>query len=346
MLPLTAGTDYAASQTLMDVRLIGVTSINAFAYAFVLLKLQDNNTQAVTVQLSAAICNQGVWQTTWANLGQPSAGISFDGTYQGTVVSAGTAMAVFVCGGDGQLWTRWWTGAWAPWQSCPSVAGGPTAIAKVDHVAGQFVYVVDSANQPWVMAINPFGQWVATKQPATVIAGNTDVPQALIMGGGYYCAMTISNKSLYPRLYLDAGVASSRYVSISYDPTIEDRYQGHANVCVHGWNPSTPTVIRMSGWQPLPTKGFVTLDLSTMGLEDGSVCWVQIDGNGTAKASARVSKALVKIDSDSSAANFNYRPNMPTLPGGSNVAYTVQDKAYTYPLGHFYWGFSGCSNTP
>lgn len=344
MIPFTQGTDYPSSHTLVDVKLIGVSTVNAFAYTFALLRLRPASGQDV-VQLSTLVCNQGVWATQWANLGTPVSGISFEGTFQGNVVTAGNNIWVYVCGNDGQLWCKMWVGAWMDWKACPAVAGGPSRVEKVDHAVAALVYVVDSAGQAWAMAANAFGQWVATKQEANTIAGLDRQVLPLMLGGGYYCALVVTLNGLDPKLYKNAGIASNDSVFIKYDATlpIGRTLNKEAQVCVVGWNPSAPQVICYSAWYSLGEIGSVRISLAPT-FEEGAFCWVWItEGSVRTNFTAVADDAYGKmsIRHDQSEANFNYLPKMASGPSGGNVSYAASVKGMD---GTYRWSFSGCNN--
>lgn len=346
MITFTPGVDYPATYVLSDVKLIGVATVNAFAYAFALLKLKTPDNTGATVQLSAATCNQGIWQTTWANLGAPSAGISFDGTFQGTVVAAGTNIWVYVCGGDGQLWCRGWAApiGWLDWQACPSVAGGPAKLAKVDHAVAALVFVVDTAGQAWAMAPNPFGQWVAMQQDAATLLKLDRQTLPLGMGDGYYCALTLTAAGLDPKLFKNAGIASNNGVIVQYDgilPLTSSLMEG-GWICVVGWNPSAPQTIRYSARVPF-SKGQPAVILLAPTFEDGAFCWVLAQGGTVQKHTKTypLEDLTEWIRQTESEANFNYRPTLPSSPQGGNITYAVSVKG---TINNYYWSFSGASN--
>jgi hypothetical protein len=335
-----------------NARLLGTVEIGNLLYAFETLDAWDAHANRAVVQLFARMCVNGVWAA-WTPLGAPPPGIDFLGSYQGTVVSVGSDIYVFVLGADGQLWCDYWNVGIGRWQwiaiGQPKDASGKAMrIALVDGAnAAPLAVTVSVDGAPWGAFYNPAG-WMWAKLPAAApFQRRTNSVLAVYPASDFYVNFqTDEQNNLVCGAHALAAVATTGPVLITADGCTLPPAVGVRGLNVDGTSASLAAFV-MTG------QNSVTLDLRQGGgFKDGAICWAFcVDGSDDSLSVVMTNAAVLgammnpialtnvaaalsllsipsqKVSGRESQARFNFTPRM----GGRGAAYMLSEKT-VFPI--------------
>ena len=303
-----------APQSIANFRLIGITHINSFLHAFTLVEADGSD----ETTLWSKLCIDGTWQTDWVSLGQPAGGISFAGTRQGMVVTAGAAIWVFVCGQDGHLYCNLWNGL--AWTWCDMGMPLATKIDFVDSVApSPFVVTTGVAGAAWGAYWNGVS-WLWQLMPGIVFQNRTNSILYAQPSDDFIVLFQLdTDGNLICGANMDAGIKTSG--KVNFGGCVQ------SGVGVKGRNVDGTSAVASLPETDSPADRILDLrDFSDF--KSGAFCWAFVETDAVHSYPA--------CGGRESEANFNFDPDS----GPGSVGYMISTKGDNYDS---WFTFSSCS---